>query len=126
MRWNRKTSLSKYLRNCSLKTSTKGRLFRTFNSYSFSFKGGLCNCCAGYCPCRAPCPGGEQFQWSLKSYPLQFHFMFSCFTQSNMVRRTKANLCPIMINFHALDVNGCRSKEVISFFSHSVHISVIT
>ena len=29
--------------NCSLRTSTKGRLLRTFNRYSFSFKGGLCN-----------------------------------------------------------------------------------
>ena len=43
--------------------STKGRLFRTFNSYSFIFKGGLCNRRNGYCPCRAPCPGGEHFLW---------------------------------------------------------------
>ena len=39
----------------------KGRLFRTFNSYSFNFKGGLCNRRTGYCLYRAPCPGGEQF-----------------------------------------------------------------
>ena len=32
-------------------------------SNSFNFKGGLCNCLTGYCPYRAPCPGGEQFLW---------------------------------------------------------------
>ena len=60
MWWNRKRSLFKNHRNCSLRTSTKGRLFRTFNSYSFNFKGRLCNRRTGYCPYRALCPGGEQ------------------------------------------------------------------
>ena len=30
-------------------------------SFTFNFKGGLCNRCNGYCPYRAPCLGGEQF-----------------------------------------------------------------
>ena len=50
MRWNCKRSLFKNHRNCLLRTSTKGRLFRTFNSYSFNFKGGLCNRRTGYRP----------------------------------------------------------------------------
>ena len=63
MWWNCRRSFYKNHRNCSLRISTKGRLFRTFNSYSFNFKGGLYNRRTGYCPCRAPCPGGEQFLW---------------------------------------------------------------
>ena len=75
MWWNRKRSLFRNHRKCSLRTSTKGHLFRTFNSYSYSFnlKGGLCNRRTGYCPYRAPCPGGEQFLWSLKNDLLRFH-----------------------------------------------------
>ena len=96
--WNRKGSFFKNHRNCSLRTSAKRRLFRTFNSYSFNFKGRLCNRRTGYCPCRAPCPGGEQ-----------------------ILCPTIANLCPIMINFNALDFNVCRSEEVISSFWHSVY-----
>ena len=72
-------SLFKNHRNCSLRTSTKGRLFRTFNSYSFNFKGGLCNRRTGYCPYRAACPGSEQIMWLLKNdllrfYPILFSF----------------------------------------------------
>ena len=32
-----------------LRTSTKGHLFRTFNSYSFNFNCGLCDCRTSYC-----------------------------------------------------------------------------
>ena len=56
-------------------------LFRTFNSYSFNFKGGLCNCRTGYCPYRAPCPGGEQFLWFLKNYLLRFHLILFFFDE---------------------------------------------
>ena len=37
-------SLVKSTETRSPRTSTKGRLFRTFNSYSFKFNGRLCNC----------------------------------------------------------------------------------
>ena len=56
----------------------KGRLFRTFNSYSFNFKGGICNRCTGYCPYGAPRPGGEQFLWFLKN-DLRFHLILFFF-----------------------------------------------
>ena len=75
MWWNRKRSLFKNHKHCSLRTSTKGRLFRTFNSSSFNFKGGLCNRHTGYCPYRAPCPGSEQFLWFLKNDLLRFHLI---------------------------------------------------
>ena len=52
MRRNHIRSLVKNHRNCSLRTSTKGGLFRTLNSYAFNFKGGLCNRRTGYCPYR--------------------------------------------------------------------------
>ena len=43
MRWNRQRSFFKNHRNCSLRTSMHERSpFRTFNSYSFNFNGGLC------------------------------------------------------------------------------------
>ena len=79
MRWNCKRSLFKNHRNCSLRTSTKGRLFRTFNSYSFNIKGGLCNRRTGYCSCRAPCPGGEQYLWFLINDLLRFHLILLFF-----------------------------------------------
>ena len=82
MWWNRKRSLFKNHRNCSLRTSTKGRLFRTFTSYSFNFKGGLCNRCTGYCPYQAPCPGGEQLLWFLKNDLLRFHLISFLFDWS--------------------------------------------
>ena len=109
----------------------KGRLFRTFNSDSFNFKGGLCNRRTGYCPYRAPCPGGEQFPWFLKNYLLRFHlillffwlkqtFFFMC-----LVRSIIANLCSIVIHFCASDFNVCCSEEVISFFWRSVYIYTV-
>ena len=82
MRWNQTRSLFKINRNRLLETSMKGRLFRTFNSYSFTFKGGLCNRRTGYCPYRAPCLGGEQFLWFLKNDLLQFHLILSFFDSS--------------------------------------------
>ena len=39
-----------------------------------------------------------------------------------LVKSIIANICPIMINFYALDFNVCRSEEVISFFWRSVYI----
>ena len=89
--------------------TTKGRLFRTFNSYTFNFKSGLCNRHSGYCPCRAPCPGGKQFMWFLKNDLLQFHLILLFLTRWNvfffemcLVRSTLANLCPTMTHFNAL------------------------
>ena len=111
----------------------KGRLFRTFNSYSFNFKGGLCNrrSRTGYCPYRAPCPRGEQILWFLKNDPLRFHLILLFFDSSKrlffdmwLVRCTIANLCPTMIHFNAFDFSECRSKEVISFFWCSVYLNV--
>ena len=122
MRWNFKRSLFKNRRNCLLRTSTKGRLFRTFN-----FKGGLCNRRTGYCPCRALCLGGKRFLWILKNDPLRFHLILPFFGLNQrfvfemcFIRSTIDNLCPIMIRFYALDFNECHSEEVISFFWCSV------
>ena len=134
MWWNRKRSLFKNHKNCSLRTSTKGHLFITFNSYSFNFKGGLhvCNRRTGYCPYRvyyrAPCPGGEQFLWLLKSDLLRFHPILLLFYSTKrlffemcLVRSTIAKLCRNMIHFDALGFSECRSEEVISFFWRSVY-----
>ena len=119
-----------------VRTSMKGHLFRTFNSYmymySFNLKGGLCNCSIVCCPWRAPCPGGEQFLWFLKIHLLRFQFQYQfllffylskrlvfemCLVH---VRSNIANLCPIMSHFNVLDLSKCCSEEVISFFWRSV------
>ena len=126
MRWNCRRSFFKNHRNCSLRISTKGRLIRTFNSYSFNFKGWLCNRRTGYCPCWAPCPGGDQFLWFLKIDLLRFHLISfdsikHLIFEIRLARSTIANVCPIMIHFNALDFNECRSEEVISFFWRSVY-----
>ena len=92
-------------------------------------KAGHCNRRTGYCPLRAPCPGGEQFLWVLKNDLLRFHLILFFFDlrkrkkfQMCLVRSIIANLCPIMTYFNALDFNVRRSEEVISFFWRSVYI----
>ena len=52
---------------------------QTFISYSFNFKGGLCNRFTGYCPYRAQSQGGEQFLWFLKNDLLRFHLILFFF-----------------------------------------------
>ena len=54
------------------------RLFRTFNSSLFLCKGGLCNRHTGYCPCRAPYPGGERCDFD-ESWPLVISPYFTLF-----------------------------------------------
>ena len=96
----------------------------TYSEHSIAFKGGLRNHRTGYCPSRAPRPGGEQFLWFLKTKLTSFDFtlFYSLFDNQTFVfemcllRSTLANLCPIMIHFNALDVNVCRS-----FFWRSVY-----
>ena len=123
MWWNRKRSSFKNPQKCSLRMFTKGRLFR-----SFDFNGGLCNRCTGYCPCRTPCSGGEQFLWFLKNDLFWFHCIILLFDSSKrlffemcLVRSTIANLCPIMSHSNALDFSERRSEDVISFFWRSVY-----
>ena len=107
MLWNRKRSPYKNHKNYSPRPSMKGRLFRTFNSYSFNFIGGLCNHRTGYYLCQAPCLGGEQILLFLKNYLLRFYLILLSFDSSKhlcfemcLVRSTTANLCPIMIYFN--------------------------
>ena len=54
-------------------------------NYSFNFKGGICNRRTGYCPYRAPCPGGKHFLWFLKNDLLRFHLIYSSLTQANII-----------------------------------------
>ena len=128
---NCKRSLFKIHRNCSLRTCTKGRLFRTFNSYSFNFKGGLCNHRTGYCPYRAQSWEASSFCdfWKITSCDFTYLILFDSskrkFLEMCLVRSIIANLCPIMIHCNALDFNVCRSEEVISFFWRSVYVPKI-
>ena len=95
---------------------------QNITSYSFNFKGGLCNRRTGYCPYRALCPGGEQFLGFLKNYLLPFHFilLFFWLKQTFFLRRIIVNLCPIMIHVCALDFNVCRSEAVMFLLMLSV------
>ena len=70
----KKKNIFKNYRNCSLRTSKKGHLFRTFKSYSFNFNGGLCNRRIGFCLCQILCSEGKQFCDFFKNYLMRFHF----------------------------------------------------
>ena len=129
MQWNCKRSFLQNHRNCSLRTTRKGRLFRTFNSYSLNFNGGLCNRPSGFRLCQTLWSGGEQFLWFLKNDLLWFHCMLLLFDSSKhlffemcLVRSTLTILYPIMSHFSALDFGECRSEEVVSLFWRSVYI----
>ena len=77
-----KVNFFKNHRNFSLSELHGDSLFRTFNSYSFDFNGRLCNCRTGFCPWRAPSPGGEQFCDFFKMTTCNFIAFFSFFGTS--------------------------------------------
>ena len=70
-------------RNCSPSELHGGSLFRTFNSYSFNFNGGLRKCCTGFCLLRTPSPRGKQFLWLLKLTSCDFIAFISSMIEVN-------------------------------------------
>ena len=69
------------------------------------------------------------FKWPLAILPYFTPFWLNqtfVFCDICLVTITIANLCPIMINFNALDFSECCSEEVISFFWCSVYVSLRT
>ena len=96
--------------NCLMRTSTKGRLLRTLNTYPFNVKGGLWHCGrrTGYyrAELRARDPSSFCDIWNMTS--CDFTLVYSCLTQGNayfcnsryicLVRSTIANLWPIMVH----------------------------
>ena len=132
--WNRLMSLLKNHRNCSLRSSAKGRLFRTFNSYSsFNFKGrGYVTAVLAILSVPSSVPGRRAVSVIFAKLPFAISPYFdSFFNKANvicymcLVRSIIANLCQIMIHFCALDFTVCCSEEVISFFWRSVYIDFI-
>ena len=105
-----------------------GGLFRTFNSYSFNFNGGLRKRRSGYnCLLRTPSPRGKQFLWFLKIDLLRFHRIYLLFDWSKLLcfwmcllRIKLPYLCLNINHFDAVDFSECHSEEVISFFWRSV------
>ena len=61
-----------------------GSLFRTFNSYSFNFNGGLCKRRTAFCLLRTPSPRGQQFLLFLKIDLLRFHHIYLLFDWSKL------------------------------------------
>ena len=113
-RLNHERSFFENRKNCSPSELHRGSLCRTFNSYSFSFNGGLRKHHTGFCLLRTPSPWGKQFLWFLKiiSSMIKGNFFFAmCLLRINL-----PNLCPNMIHVDALDFSGWHSKEVTSFF----------
>ena len=108
-------------------------LFRTFNSYSFSYNRGLRKCHTSFCLLRTPSPRGEQFLRFFKIDLLPFHLIYLLFDWSKLsfffymclLRTNLPNLCPNMIHVDALDLSECHSEEVISFFWCSVYVSIL-
>ena len=104
-------------------------LFRTFNSYSFNFNGGLRKRRTGFCLLRTPSPKGKEFLWFLKVYLLRFHRIYLLFDWSKLfffqmclLRINLPNLCPNKIHVDALDFSEWHSEVVISFFWRSVYL----
>ena len=58
-RLNHERSFFENRRNCSPSELHGGSLFRTFNSYSFNFNGGIRKRHTGYCLLRTPQPEGQ-------------------------------------------------------------------
>ena len=115
--------LQKLLTERALSELHGGSLFRTFNSYSFNFNGGLRKCRTGFCLLQTPRPRGKQFLWFLKIDLLQFHHIYLLSDWSKLffflmclLRINLPNLCPNMIHVDALDFSEWHSKEVISSF----------
>ena len=128
-RLNHKMSFFENRRNCSPSELHGGSLFRTFNSYSLNFNGGLRKRRIGFCLLRNPSPRGKQILWFLKIDPLLFHRIYLLYDWSNLLvfsmcllRINLPNLCPNIIYVDASDFSGWHSKEVISFFWCSVYI----
>ena len=69
--------------NRNLTISTKSCLFRTFNSYSFNFNGGLCNHLTSVWCVRPTRYIGDQILWFKKKYHMRFHSIFPFSAQSN-------------------------------------------
>ena len=100
-----------------------GGLFRTFNSYSFNFNGGLRKCRTGYCLLRTPSPERQAVSVIFEIWPLaisshlsplwlKYTFVFQmCLWRINL-----PNLCPNMNHFDEVDFSECHSEEVISSF----------
>ena len=116
-------------RNCSPSELHGGGLFKTFNSYSFNFNGGLRKRRMGYCLLRTPSPRGKQFLWFLKNLPLAISSHLSPLWLKDtfvfkmcLLRINLPNLCPNMNHFDAVDFSECHSEEVISFFWRSVYM----
>ena len=59
-------------------------LFRTFNSYSFNFNGGLRKRRTGYCLLQTPSPRGKQFLWFLKIDLSWFHRIYLLYDWSKL------------------------------------------
>ena len=120
-------------KNCSLSELHGCSLFRTFNSYSFNFNGGLRKRqnYTAFVLLRTPSPRGKQFLWFfMQIHLLRFHRIYLLFGWSKLLfflfvldvlqlRINLPNLCPNMIHVDALDFSEWHSEEVISFFWRS-------
>ena len=85
MQLNHERSFFKNHRNCSPSELHGGGLFRTFNSYSFKFNGGLRKRRTGYCLLRTPSPRNKHFLWFLKTDLLRFHRIYLLFDWSKLL-----------------------------------------
>ena len=122
MQWHCKWSVIKNHRNC-WEPPRNATYSENFNSYSFNFNGRSCNRRTGFCQCRTPCPGGEQFFdfWSVTS--CDFTAFYSFFTQANICFLRCALLVPwlicvqiIMVHFDAWILASVALKKRCSFW----------
>ena len=102
-------------KNCLLRTSTKGRLFRTFNSYSFifnMFNGGLCNHRIGFCQWQTRSPGWRAVAVIYENWPRAISLHFLLFDSSKRLfldvlskySIIRAQLCVILMPWALVSV----------------------
>ena len=76
MQWNRKKSVLKNRRNCSLSELHKRLSFQIIQYYLSNFNGGLYNRLTGFCLWHTQ-PGRRAVSVSFKNYLMRFHGIFA-------------------------------------------------
>ena len=119
MRLYHERSFFENRKKCSPSELHGGGLFRTFNSYSFNFNGGLRKQ-----PYRLLSsnfqPERQAIAVIFQNWPLAIAFISSlsavnfCFLMC-LLRINLPNLCPDMNHFDPVDFSECHSEAVISF-----------
>ena len=125
IQWNRKRSFFNNNKNARWEPPQKAAYSEhSIAIHSISKAGYVTAVLAIVRSCKLRAQEASSFCDFWKMTSCNFTLFYSFLTQANvwfcLVRSIIANLCPIIINFNAVDFSECRSEEVINFFWRSV------